>query len=148
MISHSVYTRDNRVRRYAESLADRGDRVDVFALRQSRDSTNHQIINGVRVFGVQHRAAKGKRSKLAYLWPLLRFLAVTSTRLTRRHLQQRYDIVHVHNIPDFLVFAAWYPKLTGVRVILDIHDTHIVDVDGTCFSRIRGPCHHREPPVA
>ncbi len=31
-------------------------------------------------------------------------------------------MVHVHNLPDFLVFAAWYPKLTGTRVILDIHD--------------------------
>src|SRR5204862_1399232 len=40
----------------------------------------------------------------------------------RRHARQRYDIVHVHNIPDFLVFAAWFPKLTGARVILDIHD--------------------------
>jgi glycosyltransferase involved in cell wall biosynthesis len=25
-------------------------------------------------------------------------------------------------MPDFLVFAAWYPKLTGARLILDIHD--------------------------
>lgn len=122
MISHSVYSRDNRVRRYAESLAARGDRVDVFALRQSRHRSKQQTIEGVRVFRVQDRAAKKEGSKLAYLWPLLRFLAVTSTRLTIRHLWEPYDIVHVHNIPDFLVFAAWYPKLTGVPVILDIHD--------------------------
>jgi glycosyltransferase involved in cell wall biosynthesis len=25
-------------------------------------------------------------------------------------------------MPDFLVFAAWYPHLTGVKIILDIHD--------------------------
>jgi glycosyltransferase involved in cell wall biosynthesis len=25
-------------------------------------------------------------------------------------------------MPDFLVFAAWYPKFTGVKLILDIHD--------------------------
>ena len=122
MISHSVYTSDNRVRRYAECLAARGDRVDVFALRQDRDASNRETIEGVRIFRIQDRAAKGERSKLAYLWPLLRFLAVSSTQLSRRHLQQPYDIVHVHNIPDFLVFAAWYPKLTGVPVILDIHD--------------------------
>ena len=122
MITHSVYTSDNRVRRYAESLAARGDRVDVFALGHSRDASNQEMIEGVRVFRIQHRAAKGEHSKLAYLWPLLRFFTVTSTRLTGRHLQQPYDIVHIHNIPDFLVFAAWYPKLTGVPVILDIHD--------------------------
>ena len=33
-----------------------------------------------------------------------------------------YDIVHVHNIPDFLVFSALVPKLTRARLILDIHD--------------------------
>jgi glycosyltransferase involved in cell wall biosynthesis/rhamnogalacturonyl hydrolase YesR len=122
MISHSVYTSDNRVRRYAESLAARGDRVEVFAICQSGDTPGQETINGVHVFHVQRRAAKRERSKLAYLWPLLRFFLLTSIRLTRRHLQQPYDIVHVHNIPDFLVFAAWYPKLTGVPVILDIHD--------------------------
>jgi glycosyltransferase involved in cell wall biosynthesis len=122
MISHSVYTRDNRVRRYAESLAARGDHVDVFALGQHPGPGNQQRIEGVDVFRVQDRAARQQRSKLAYLWPLLRFLVVTSIRLTRRHIQQPYDVVHVHNIPDFLVFAAWYPKLCGVPVILDIHD--------------------------
>lgn len=122
MVSHSVYTSDNRVRRYAESLAARGDRVDVFALRQDQDVSKPETIEGVRVFRIQDRAAKGERSKLAYLWPLLRFLVVASARLTGRHVQQPYDIVHVHNIPDFLVFSAWYPKLTGVPVILDIHD--------------------------
>ena len=122
MISHSVYTNDNRVRRYAESLAARGDRVDVFALGRSQDASNEQTIEGVHVSRVQDRTAKGQRSKLAYLWPLLRFLVLTSIRLTGRHFRQPYDIVHVHNIPDFLVFAAWYPKLTGVPVILDIHD--------------------------
>src|SRR4051812_30400099 len=122
MISHSVYTSDNRVRRYAESLAGRGDRVDVFSICRSGDTPGQQTINGVHVFHVQCRGLKKERSKLAYLWPLLRYFLLTSIRLTRRHLQQPYDIVHVHNIPDFLVFAAWYPKLTGVPVILDIHD--------------------------
>jgi len=35
---------------------------------------------------------------------------------------RRYRLVHVHNMPDFLVFAALIPKLCGARVILDQHD--------------------------
>jgi glycosyltransferase involved in cell wall biosynthesis len=42
--------------------------------------------------------------------------------LTCKNLKRRYDLIHVHNVPDFLVFAAWGPKLTGAKVILDIHD--------------------------
>jgi glycosyltransferase involved in cell wall biosynthesis len=59
---------------------------------------------------------------MAYLLPLLRFMAKSFAWLTSRHLRHRYDVIHVHNVPDFLVFAAWFPKLTGAAVILDIHD--------------------------
>jgi len=51
-----------------------------------------------------------------------RFLVSSSVFLTRLHRRNQYDLIHVHNMPDFLVFAAWYPKLCSVRVILDIHD--------------------------
>jgi glycosyltransferase involved in cell wall biosynthesis len=37
-------------------------------------------------------------------------------------LRNRYHIIHVHNMPDFMVFAAWFPRLTGAKVMLDIHD--------------------------
>lgn len=33
-----------------------------------------------------------------------------------------YDIIHVHSVPDFEVFAAIIPKLSGAKIILDIHD--------------------------
>ena len=35
---------------------------------------------------------------------------------------RRYDVVHVHNMPDFLVFAALVPRLLGRKVVLDVHD--------------------------
>ena len=31
-------------------------------------------------------------------------------------------MIHVHNIPEWLVFAVWLPKLFGARILLDIHD--------------------------
>ena len=123
MITHSFYESDNRVIRYAETLARRGDVVEVLALRRSPEIPREEITNGVRIFRIQNRFSKNTQSRSAdFLWPLLRFLAVSSWWVTRRHLRRRYDVVHVHNLPDFLVFAAWYPKLTGAKVILDVHD--------------------------
>jgi glycosyltransferase involved in cell wall biosynthesis len=52
----------------------------------------------------------------------LRFFFRSAVLLTRKHLQRPYDLVHVHSVPDFEVFAALVPKLMGARVILDIHD--------------------------
>ena len=37
-------------------------------------------------------------------------------------LTRRYSLVHVHNMPDVLVFTALLPKLLGAKVILDLHD--------------------------
>ncbi len=123
MITHSFYESDNRVIRYAETLAQRGDVVEVLALRRSPEVPREESTNGVRVFRIQNRFAKDAQSRSAdFLWPLLRFLAVSSWWVTRRHWRRRYDLVHVHNLPDFLVFATWYPKLTGTKVILDVHD--------------------------
>jgi glycosyltransferase involved in cell wall biosynthesis len=122
MITHSFYETDNRVTRYAEALAARGDQVEVLALRRSPESPAEEIINGVRVSRIQYRFKKSEQSKFAYFWPMLRFLVSSSCRLTRRHARERYDVMHIHNMPDFLVFAAWFPKLTGVKIILDIHD--------------------------
>ncbi|MFZ3377567.1 MAG: glycosyltransferase, partial [Chthoniobacterales bacterium] len=122
MVTHSYYESDNRVTRYAEALAARGDRVDIFALRRSPELPKQETIEGVNLFRIQDRFEKSERSKFAYLWPLLRFLRVSSRWVMRHHTWKRYDFVHVHNVPDFMVFSAWYPKLTGARVILDIHD--------------------------
>jgi glycosyltransferase involved in cell wall biosynthesis len=122
MITHSYYASDNRVIRYADALVARGDHVDVLGLRRRADMPRNEIINGVNVYRLQDRLGKSEQGMLGYLWPLLKFFANSSWWLTRSHARRRYDLVHVHNIPDFLVFAAWYPKLTGTPVILDIHD--------------------------
>lgn len=122
MITHSFYESDNRVTRYAEALAARGDSVDILALRRSPEAPAHEVIEGVNVHRIQNRFGKTEQSRFAYLWPLLRFLFVTTRWVTRAHRRAPYDLLHVHNMPDFLVFAAWYPRLTGARVLLDIHD--------------------------
>ena len=36
--------------------------------------------------------------------------------------RRRFDVVHLHNPPDFLIVAALVPKLLGARVIFDVHD--------------------------
>jgi glycosyltransferase involved in cell wall biosynthesis len=134
MVTHSFYESDNRVIRYAETLARRGDDVEIVALRRNPDMPREETINGVKVFRIQDRFAKNDQSKSSdFLWPLLRFLAVSSWWIARHHQRRRYDLLHVHNIPDFMVFAAWYPKLTGARVILDIHDI-VPEFFGSKFS--------------
>jgi glycosyltransferase involved in cell wall biosynthesis len=120
MVAYTPYEADNRVRRYAETLVKRGDHVDVIAISGAL-ATPEKEIDGVTVYRVQRRE-HNERSKWTYAWRLLRFLFTSSRVLTRLHRRNRYDVIHIHNMPDFLVFAAWYPKLNGAKLILDIHD--------------------------
>ncbi|HZQ91923.1 MAG TPA: glycosyltransferase [Terriglobales bacterium] len=121
MVSHSVYESDNRIRRYAEALAGRGDRVDIIALAGSDSMLDTTQLCGVNVHHIQFRK-RNERSKWAYATQLLRFFWAAARKLRELHYHVGFDLIHVHNIPDFLVFAAWYPRLTGARLILDIHD--------------------------
>ena len=121
MVAYTSYESDNRVRRYAETLAKRGDHVDAIAISFTQFTTPKEEVNGVTLYRVGHREVN-ERTKWTYGWRLLRFLWRSSRQLTRLHKQYRYDVIHIHNMPDFLVFGAWYPKFTGAKLILDVHD--------------------------
>jgi glycosyltransferase involved in cell wall biosynthesis len=119
-LAYSFYENDNRVRRYAEALAEEGNDVEVLALRR-KGQTKTGCTGAVRVLRIQRRAVT-ERHASAYLLKILWFFVQSMVVLGFRHLRRPYDIVHVHNVPDFLVFAAFVPKLMGARLILDIHD--------------------------
>jgi glycosyltransferase involved in cell wall biosynthesis len=121
MVAYTFYELDNRVRRYAETLAKRGDRVDIIALSSKQFQEPVEEMNGVTIYRVQYREYN-EGGKWAYVKRLFAFLLRSSKCLTNLHERNRYDVIHVHNMPDFLVFAAWYPKLRGAKLILDIHD--------------------------
>jgi len=63
-----------------------------------------------------------EKSKLYLLFKLLIFFTVASVFLAIKNLQNSYNLIHIHSVPDFLVFTALLPKLTGAKVILDMHD--------------------------
>lgn len=120
MVAYTFYEADNRVRRYAEALAKRGDEVDAIAL-QREGQPPFEVISGVRVYRIQKRLIDEK-GPFSYLKKLMLFFFRSAWLLTARHLKAPYDVIHVHSVPDFEVFASLIPRLMGARVILDIHD--------------------------
>ena len=120
MVAYSFYDADNRVRRYAEALVRRGDQVDALAVGlpgQPRQET----IAGVRVFRLQTRV-RDEGGPLSYLFRMLLFFLRSAWFLAVRQFREPYALIHVHNLPDFEVFATLVPRLMGARVILDMHE--------------------------
>jgi glycosyltransferase involved in cell wall biosynthesis len=120
MVAYTYYEQDNRVRRYAEALAKRGDDVDVYVLKQPGEPDVGEL-NGVRIYRLQTRVIDETRP-ITYLNKLLLFMIRSAARLVWQSRYRRYDVIHVHSVPDFEVFAAIIPKLFGSKIILDIHD--------------------------
>jgi glycosyltransferase involved in cell wall biosynthesis len=120
MLAYTFYETDNRVRRYAEALVKRGESVDVLALARDKQPTV-EVIQGVRVIRIQRRVID-ETGPVSYLLKLLLFFFRSAWTVTKRHLREPYDVIHVHSVPDFEVFATIIPRLMGARVILDIHD--------------------------
>lgn len=121
MLAYSHYESDNRIKRYATALADRGDHVEVLSLGDGSAEDKDGPYEGVYVSHLQTRL-HNERGKWDYLRRLLTFSLRAGISLTSRHFQHRFDAIHVHNVPDFLVLCAVIPRLTGAKVILDIHD--------------------------
>lgn len=120
MLAYSFYENDSRIKQYAHALVARGDTVDVIALRRPGQEA-HSILNGVNVFRIQTRTVN-ERGPFSYLFRIIRFLVLAAGFIAWRHVSRRYQLIHVHSVPDFLVFAAVVPKIFGTPVILDIHD--------------------------
>src|ERR1700755_3077413 len=72
MITYSFYETDNRVMRYAETLARRGDFVEVFAL-QREDLPAYEVLDGVHLHRIQHREVNEK-GRFTYLTRILQFM--------------------------------------------------------------------------
>jgi glycosyltransferase involved in cell wall biosynthesis len=120
VVLFSYYPGDPRPRRAAEALVEEGMKVDLVCLRESRTDAKREMVNGVDVRRVPLRRRRG--GIFGYVFQYATFLASALGILAARSLTRRYDLVHVHNMPDILVLSALTPKLSGAKVILDLHD--------------------------
>lgn len=120
VLLYSYYPADPRPRRAAEALVDEGMDVDLICLRQSGDEPARETFRGVNIHRVPLARRRGGR--FAYLLQYSAFTLAAFALLTFRSLTRRYALVHVHNMPDVLVFAALVPKALGAKILLDLHD--------------------------
>lgn len=119
MVVFSNYPDDPRVRREAEALAALGMHVDVLCLRKPGIGST-DTVNGVNVYRLPVMRKRGNPAR--YVWEYAAFIFLALIKLAILNFKKTYDIVHVHNMPDVLVFSAIIPRLGGAKIILDLHD--------------------------
>ena len=116
----SYYPADVRPRRAAEALVGEGMHVELICLRKSAEEPTREVFRGVHILRLPLKRHRG--GAVTYLAQYSAFIAAAFFILTARSVRKRFDLVHVHNMPDVLVFSALTPKLLGAKVVLDLHD--------------------------
>jgi len=107
------------VKREAFAAAATGRRVAVVALRGPGERAVQQL-GAVTVIRVPGRKARG--GPVSYLREYADFTLRCLNLLARHPRLARARVVHVHTLPDLLVWAARPAQRRGARVILDLHE--------------------------
>jgi glycosyltransferase involved in cell wall biosynthesis len=137
-ITFDWYPFDPTVRRLAETAVEAGHTVDVICLRQPQEK-GAEVCSGVHTYRIPvKRDFTRSHALLSTLLSWCWFLLLAGVTLTWLHLKHAYDVIHVHNMPDFLVFAALLPKLLGAKVILEVQDVSPELMGAKATGRVRG----------
>lgn len=127
-ITCDCYPDDPLVRRTAEAAVSAGYEYHVVC--SMRDAQpNYEVCNEVHVHRIAiprlTGAPVGRISGMPLgttivLWCV--FVLFAFAKVTRLDAKLKFNLVHAHNLPDFLVFAGILPKLRGARIILHVQD--------------------------
>jgi glycosyltransferase involved in cell wall biosynthesis len=119
MVHLSDFRLDSRIQRQARALAERGDEVDLVCVGEREELRVGEGV--IRVHPLAQQKAGGGAA--SYLRDYGSFLARALWRLSTLDRHRRFDLIEAHNMPDLLTAAAIVPRLRGVPVILNVHDT-------------------------
>jgi glycosyltransferase involved in cell wall biosynthesis len=120
LVENCPYLRDPRVQREAKTLAAAGYKVTVVAPKGDKSVRGREIVDGVSVY----RFAKLKSSSTVIGHLLEYFFAMLTIAIMSAYVfvREGFDIIHVANPPDTLIFIASVYKIFGKSVIYDQHD--------------------------
>jgi glycosyltransferase involved in cell wall biosynthesis len=119
VVAYTEYPWDPRVRTESETLVREGYDVQVIAVRPI-SGRSPLVLDAVHLWEVPLSPRRGGKVRYAFQYAM--FLVLSSLKLLSLHLEEPFDLVHVHSLPDFQVFSTLPLRLQGVPVLLDLHE--------------------------
>lgn len=119
MVLQEYFPEDIRVKKYVHTLKREGYYVDIISLKRRNLKFKERHSNGI-IYRIG--IPKKRATLLRYFFEYLLFFVASFLLLNLLFLKKRYTIIHVHNMPDFLIFVTFFPKAFGAKVILDMHE--------------------------
>ena len=118
-LAFSHYPADTRVKREAQALLATGRRVAVVVLRHTGERPVERCAG---VIAVRLPGTKTRGGFLRYLLDYLVFIWRCRWLIAHHRRFARLRVVHVHTLPDFLLWAALPARRRAGRIVLDMHE--------------------------
>lgn len=119
MLLQEHYPHDVRVRKEIFALNEKGHEIDLICLQDTNDAA-FEVAHGATIHRIP--LAKKRATRLRYIFEYFSFVFLTWMKVRKLVREKNFDIVHVHTIPDFLVFAAAPARRRGAKVVIDMHE--------------------------
>src|SRR5438128_3816371 len=118
-LAFASFPADPRVRREVAALRNTGRRVAVIALRGANERTveRHDGVIAIRVPG-----RKSRGGFLSYLAEYIAFVWRCRCLVAHHRALARVRVVHIHTLPDFLLWAALPARRRGAKIVFDMHE--------------------------
>jgi glycosyltransferase involved in cell wall biosynthesis len=113
------YPADSRVKREVLALRATGKRLAVISVQSAGEPATERI-DGVVAIRVPGRKSRG--GFLSYLREYGEFVLRCRRLVASHRALAHVQVVHVHTLPDFLMWAALPAKRRGARVVFDMHE--------------------------
>jgi glycosyltransferase involved in cell wall biosynthesis len=116
---YEEFPRDPRVRRYVNALNESGTYCVIICSKKKKDRV-FEDWNGNAVYRIP--VAKLRQSFIMTFLEYLIFTFLSAILISYLGIKYRFRVIHVHTLPDSLIFAAALNKLFGAKLILDLHE--------------------------
>lgn len=118
MVTQHPYPFMPSVRRNVQHLLAQGIQLDLVC-NDDGPAVSRVEQPGLHVYRI---AVPHRRSALAYPLEYLRFFLRALPLICKLTWRQRYEVVQVDTLPDFLVFVAFLARWRGARVVLNMYE--------------------------
>ena len=118
-LAFANFPADPRVRREVAALRDTGRGVAVIALRETNQRAVQRRDGAVIIRVPGHKSRGGF---LSYLFEYAAFVWRCRRLVAGHRALARVRVVHVHTLPDFLLWAALPAGRRGAKLVFDMHE--------------------------
>lgn len=120
IIAKYLFPYDTRLSQQVHTLEEYGIPCDIIC-SFAADQKKREKLNYATIFRVTEKNIV-QGTFFIYLLSTFKFILITFLTLLRLSLKNKYQVIIVHTLPEFLVFSAILNKLFGTMIILDGRD--------------------------